>query len=53
MRQLVVNGVLWTAGVEIPVAGARCEISKAELDALQTPREPKPKAKPKAEAAAK
>ncbi len=43
MRQLVVNGVLWSAGVEIPATGAPCQIEKAALDALLTPREmPKP-----------
>lgn len=45
MRQLVVNGVLWSAGVELPAAGAPCKIDDAELDRMQTPREPKPKAK--------
>ena len=42
MRQLVVNGVLWSAGSEIPLEGARCEIEQAQLDSMQTPREPKP-----------
>lgn len=44
MRQLVVNGVLWTAGVEIPSQGAPCVIEEEQLVALQTPRQPKPKA---------
>lgn len=42
MRQLVVNGVLWSAGVTIDEDGASCAIESAALDALQTPREPKP-----------
>ncbi len=41
MRQLVVNGVLWTAGVEIPIAGAANEIDDKQLTAMQTPRTPK------------
>lgn len=41
MRQLVVNGVLWTAGVEIPVTGAANEIDEKQLTAMQTPRTPK------------
>ena len=44
MRQLVVNGVLWTSGVEIPSQGAPCLIDEEQLVALQTPRQPKPKA---------
>lgn len=43
MRQLVVNGVLWTAGVDIPSVGAPCEISEEQLTKIQSPREPKPK----------
>ena len=38
MRQLVVNGVLWTAGVEIPEIGAANEIDEKQLTAMQTPR---------------
>ena len=45
MRQLVTNGVLWTAGHEIPSAGAPCEADEKQLEALQTPREPKTNAK--------
>ncbi len=47
MRQLVVNGVLWTASVELPATGAKCEIPESDLAALQTPRQEKPKEKPK------
>ncbi len=46
MRQLVVNGILWSAGVEIPDAGAPCQIEKAALDAMLTPRETKKPVKP-------
>jgi hypothetical protein len=43
MRQLMINGVLWSAGFDIPSHGASCEISDEKLDAMQTPRTPKPK----------
>ncbi|MCA9140171.1 MAG: ThuA domain-containing protein [Planctomycetales bacterium] len=45
MRQLVVNGVLWSAGVEVPPQGASNKIEQDDLEQMQTPREPK---KPKA-----
>ena len=45
MRQLVVNGVIWSAGVEVPPKGASCEIESGELEQMQTPREPKKPAK--------
>ncbi len=38
MRQLVVNGVLWTANLEIPSDGAPDEIAAETLEKLQTPR---------------
>lgn len=41
MRQLVVNGVLWSAGVAVPEKGADCGIEEAELNAMLTPRQPK------------
>lgn len=41
MRQLMVNGVLWSAGIEIPSMGAPCEIGDEQLTAYLTPREPK------------
>lgn len=41
MRQLVVNGVLWSAGMEIPAEGARCNIDENQLNAMLTPRTPK------------
>lgn len=41
MRQLIVNGVLWSAGVDVPPQGANSEIEQAELQQMQTPREPK------------
>ncbi|MEQ1827001.1 MAG: ThuA domain-containing protein [Pirellula sp.] len=43
MRQMLVNGVLWTAGQEIPTSGAPSDISEDQLKAMLTPREPKPK----------
>jgi Trehalose utilisation len=49
MRKLVINGILWTAGVEIGANGAACDITDEQIDAMLTPREPKPvKAKSKA-----
>lgn len=47
MRQLVVNGVLWSAGVEIPAAGAPSAIEEPQLADLLTPRQPKPTSKKK------
>ncbi len=48
MRQLMVNGVLWSAGVDVPVEGAKCRASEDELTAMQTEREqPRPTAKNK------
>ena len=46
MRKLVVNGVLWSAGVEISADGAACEIDDDWLELMQTPREPKKTAEP-------
>lgn len=45
MRQLMVNGILWSAHAEIPAKGAPCQIEKSELLLMQTPREPKKPAK--------
>lgn len=41
MRQLVLNGVLWSAGYEIPTDGADGSIDEARLESLLTPRSPK------------
>lgn len=38
LRQLLVNGVLWSAGVEIPAAGAPCSADAHSLTADLTPR---------------
>ncbi|WP_395747830.1 ThuA domain-containing protein [Prosthecobacter sp.] len=49
MRQLVINGVLWSAGVAIPAGGAKCEADKASIDSFMTPRiAPPKKVKPEA-----
>jgi hypothetical protein len=45
MRQLMVNGVLWSAGLDIPTNGAPCEIDEVSLNNMMTPREPKPSKK--------
>jgi Trehalose utilisation len=47
MRQFVVNGVLWSAGVEVPKDGALCKATEADLGAMQTPRQPAKPAKTK------
>lgn len=41
MRRFVVNGVLWSAGVEVPTDGAICDIDQDKLDGFLTPRQPK------------
>lgn len=38
VRQLVVNGILWSAGVPIPEDGAPCAVDAAALRSLLTPR---------------
>lgn len=48
MRRLVINGILWSAGVEVPNEGAKCEADQAMIDSFLTPRTAPP-AKPKAE----
>lgn len=45
MRQFVVNGILWTAKVEIPKGGAKNEITEEKLASYQTPRTPPQKKK--------
>lgn len=50
MRKLVINGILWSAGVEIPAGGAKSEADKAMVDSFLTPRlapPPKPTKEPK------
>jgi hypothetical protein len=46
MRQLVVNGILWSAGISIPENGAPNAIENSALDAMTTPRESKTPAAP-------
>lgn len=41
MRQFVVNGVLWSAGVEIPSTGAPHQADEAKLASFLTPRKSK------------
>lgn len=38
VRQLVTNGVLWSAGLTLPVGGAPCALDDAAIDRLVTPR---------------
>lgn len=47
MRKFVTNGVLWSAGVDIPAEGAPCKTTESELTAMQTPRQPPKPAKSK------
>ena len=41
MRQLVINGILWSAIVSIPEKGAPCQIDQKDLEAMMTPRKSK------------
>jgi hypothetical protein len=41
LRKLMVNGVLWTAGVDIPSEGIASDIEESQLDAMLTPRQEK------------
>jgi hypothetical protein len=47
MRKLVINGVLWSAGVTVPESGAPCEADKALVDSFLTPRTAPPVKKAK------
>jgi hypothetical protein len=38
LRRLLVNAVLWTAGVDVPATGAPSDLPAAGLDAYLTPR---------------
>jgi type 1 glutamine amidotransferase len=42
MRCLVINGILWSAGIEVPAAGSACEADQALIDSFLTPRTPPP-----------
>lgn len=42
VRQLVVNGILWSAGHKIPPKGADVATDKATIDSFLTPRTPPP-----------
>jgi hypothetical protein len=41
LRQLVVNGILWSAGLSVPAAGAPCAADEGALQTHLTPRGPK------------
>jgi len=41
MRRLIINGILWSAHLEIPKDGAPNEIDQTKLNEMQTPRQPK------------
>jgi len=41
LRQFVVNGILWSAGCEVPAIGAPSEIDQRKLTGYLTPRRPK------------
>lgn len=47
MRKLVINGILWSAGIEIPAGGAKCDADKALVDSFLTPRTAPPPKKAK------
>ena len=41
LRQLVVNGILWSAGVGVPAGGAPCAIEHLHIDSYLTARSPR------------
>ena len=41
LRQVIVNGVLWSAGLPVPAAGAPCSIESPALRSYLTPRRPR------------
>jgi hypothetical protein len=41
VRQLMINGILWSAGRPIPGAGAPCAVDEQKLQAYLTPRRPR------------
>lgn len=43
LRQLVVNGVLWSAGLKVPERGAPCPLGRRALAAHRTSRKPRPR----------
>lgn len=45
VRQLVVNGILWSAGLAVPDGGAPCALGANDLDGYLTPRAPRPRAR--------
>ena len=46
MSKLMVNGILWTAGMSVPKDGFQCDADKTLIDSFLTPRTaPKPKKK--------
>jgi hypothetical protein len=38
VRRLLVNGILWSAGLDVPAAGAECSVSRSDLRGYLTPR---------------
>lgn len=40
VRQLVVNGILWTAGYDVPAGGAPCDADESIVQSYLTPRRP-------------
>jgi hypothetical protein len=51
LRRLMVNGILWSAKVEVPAGGAKVELDPGDL-VQNMEKKPKPVPKPKAPAAA-
>jgi hypothetical protein len=41
VRQLVVNGILWSAGLNVPAKGAPCAADERLVNGYLTPRVPK------------
>jgi type 1 glutamine amidotransferase len=42
-RRMIVNAILWTAKVDAPPGGARCDVTAADLQANQDPKPPRKK----------
>jgi hypothetical protein len=44
VRQLLVNGILWSAGMRVPESGAPCALDRRSLERHLSPRDPRPNA---------
>ena len=42
-RRMIVNAILWSAKVNLPALGARCDVTTMDLQANQDPKPPRKK----------